>query len=715
MDFKFIFGTLLAALISVSECKERRALGGFIKDYDQLNYNSVTIHRRHRRAVSTNNHFELELTSHGKPLRLRLQRDTSLFTDDAKIQSASGKPIDFDEDSLVVGSVKGDKRSHVFGALNNGVFQGKISTADEEYYVDPAELYFDKAKDFHSVIYKSKDVEFDGANRMPGKVPDLRDEGVARKQLATKRANKRTRRATSEEINRSHCVLSLYADSYFVKLFDNKPSNAIYQISQQVRAVRAIYEQSFRSPDYYPNKGLSFRVKNMVVYDPETDSGKEPWKQVAPNNIGIDTLLDIFSSSPFDHKDICEAFLFTDRDFEGGILGLAWIGEPNKAGGICDKQRDLGNQKYKSYNTGVVTMKLYGKFTPPKVSEVTFAHELGHGFGSQHDPDNKDCAPGGTKGNYIMYARATSGDRYNNNKFSNCSLKSIRSNVDSKRERSEYNFCFISADKPICGNKYVEKGEQCDCGDSTTCTEKCCYPAGDPNECKLRPGVDCSPSQGPCCGQSCVHLANNICRNETDCTEITRCGGISYSCPDPTPKPDNTSECAGGLKVCMSGECKLSVCNKFGLEECRCMKEGEECDLCCQQPSKPGTCQSAKNLAVIPAALKEVKMVAGTPCADMHGYCDVFHVCRKVDMEGPLLRLSKKFLSVEGLKETVQKYWWAILLGVLALLALIFVMVKLCAVYTPSDNPRKRPAKTLPGKKKKNPRGQEGTEMLSRA
>ena len=48
-------------------------------------------------------------------------------------------------------------------------------------------------------------------------------------------------------------------------------------------------------------------------------------------------------------------------------------------------------------------------------------------FFFQHDPENnKACVPGGEDGNYIMFARATSGDKINNRKFSPCSLKSIK-------------------------------------------------------------------------------------------------------------------------------------------------------------------------------------------------------------------------------------------------------------------------------------------------
>lgn len=47
-------------------------------------------------------------------------------------------------------------------------------------------------------------------------------------------------------------------------------------------------------------------------------------------------LMQVFSRE-YSHKDFCLAHLFTDLKFEGGILGLAYVGSPrrNSVGGIC--------------------------------------------------------------------------------------------------------------------------------------------------------------------------------------------------------------------------------------------------------------------------------------------------------------------------------------------------------------------------------------------
>ena len=132
-----------------------------------------------------------------------------------------------------------------------------------------------------------------------------------------------------------------------------------------------------------------------------------------------------------------------------------------------------------------------------------------------------------------------------------------------------------------CGNKIVEEGEECDCGfDEAECAEQCCHPrtfgsSADTTQvndksCKLKPGKECSPSIGPCCDGQCRFIKashQQMCRPEQDCTELAYCDGKSAKCPEPEHKVDNDTECNEGTQVCQQGDCKGSICLKYGLEQ----------------------------------------------------------------------------------------------------------------------------------------------------
>ena len=57
---------------------------------------------------------------------------------------------------------------------------------------------------------------------------------------------------------------------------------------------------------------------------------------------------------------------------------------------------------------------------------ISLSTQVGHNFGSKHDPvSGAQCAPGGSTGNYIMYASSVTGERDNNNDFSACSKQMV--------------------------------------------------------------------------------------------------------------------------------------------------------------------------------------------------------------------------------------------------------------------------------------------------
>ncbi|EDO27642.1 predicted protein, partial [Nematostella vectensis] len=132
-------------------------LSDYIKHFEPLDYNPTHFHAIHRRSVLDGSHYELSFEAFGRERRIRLRRNTGVFTSDAVILNGDGTPLDIDMNSMVAGEVVGEPGSAVYGTMEDGKFQGKIQSNTESFYVEPSERYFDKPE-FHSVIYRSEDV-----------------------------------------------------------------------------------------------------------------------------------------------------------------------------------------------------------------------------------------------------------------------------------------------------------------------------------------------------------------------------------------------------------------------------------------------------------------------------------------------------------------------------------------------------------------------------
>ncbi|XP_076080062.1 disintegrin and metalloproteinase domain-containing protein 10-like [Mytilus galloprovincialis] len=223
-------------------------------------------------------------------------------------------------------------------------------------------------------------------------------------------------------------------------------------------------------------------------------------------NHGVNSML--FLNSEENYDQFCLSYIFTHRDFDNGILGLAWTAEPGTSGGLCSRYT-LYTDGRLSLNTGIVTDLNYRNDVTTAVSYVTFAHEIGHNFGSLHgESSNPTCAPCGSSGNYIMFAQATAGTKSNNILFSSCSISSMATMV-ATRGRNTANGCFVEYSSPTCGNKVVESGEDYDCGWDDDCTDTCCYPT------LSATGSDsakaCHPSEGVCCNpKTCSNYPSSI-------------------------------------------------------------------------------------------------------------------------------------------------------------------------------------------------------------
>lgn len=166
------------------------------------------------------------------------------------------------------------------------------------------------------------------------------------------------------------------------------------------------------------------------------------------DNILIDesTYLDRISLQ--NHSSHCLAYTFTTIDFPGTPIGVAWLAKDDSRlqSGYCAKY-EYHKGQLMSLNTGLVSIVSQGKRLPLLTSQLTFAHEVGHSFGANHDPatsGNDECSPGDAKGgNYIMYYSTMIGRLKNNRNFSKCSRKSMGPIMHRIVQDSD-KFCFKS-------------------------------------------------------------------------------------------------------------------------------------------------------------------------------------------------------------------------------------------------------------------------------
>lgn len=712
------------------------ALNEFIRHFEPLFYDHHNVRLQHSRSKrESQSQLQLQFHAHNRLFKIRLRRSASVFADDVVLESTAGS-IAFDMDKVYQGELEDDDHSTVSAVLtSSGLLDATVSTASETYYVEPASRYFDASRNlsFPAVIYKASDVlhpdphhhgsgcashqlylkqfeHFHCANKQenrdgPRNSSDLASvltscqesntnnkggvsEGIEPNQLIdqtlysgwNRRHNekKKKKRRSTIDHRKTTCMLYLQADHLFYGKMGSEEA-CIETMTRHVQRVNSIYKNVDFDGDGQGDD-INFMIKRIKVH---TEQALNEASYRFPGNYGVEKFLELFSEE--DYNAFCLAYMFTYRDFEGGTLGLAWTGDLKNAGGVCEKNGHYRGS-LKSLNTGIVTLLNYGKHVPPAVSHVTLAHEIGHNFGSPHDPENnRDCTPGGEDGNYIMFARATSGDKRNNNKFSPCSLKSING-VLSAKARNEQG-CFKEPQSAICGNGVVEAGEECDCGWEEDCQEKCCFPMRSiaqhgEKPCTLRPATTCSPSQGPCCTESCQLRYGVKCRDDNGCRDSAFCDGSGPKCP-PSNNKANKTVCNEEF-VCFMGECTGSICIAYGLQSCQCLQGANDpptkaCELCCKLPGDDQPCLSSFEWNTPPYDVPSAHAKAGTPCNNYNGYCDVFQRCREVDPSGPLATLRRLLLSDESiasLKKWIEDHWYGVLFIAVGFITIIAVVAR---------------------------------------
>ncbi|KAA0717499.1 Disintegrin and metalloproteinase domain-containing protein 28 [Triplophysa tibetana] len=212
-------------------------------------------------------------------------------------------------------------------------------------------------------------------------------------------------------------------------------------------------------------------------------------------------------------------------DFDGATVGLAYIA--TACGG-------LSTGIVQDHNSRAIAVG------------ATMAHEMGHNLGMNHDTNTCTCS----HTSCIM----TPALSYNiPEHFSSCSTGNYEQFLKTKNPE-----CLLNVPKAkdliqpaVCGNGFVETGEECDCGTVQECTNPCC----NATTCKLSEGSQCAV--GECCEKCKIMSPSHVCRPKNDDCDLQEyCSGKSAECPEDVFTV-NGLPCKNGNGFCYNGQCPL--------------------------------------------------------------------------------------------------------------------------------------------------------------
>ncbi|XP_060104443.1 disintegrin and metalloproteinase domain-containing protein 22 isoform X7 [Heteronotia binoei] len=220
--------------------------------------------------------------------------------------------------------------------------------------------------------------------------------------------------------------------------------------------------------------------------------------------------------------------LFSGSQFQSSRSGAAYIG------GICSLLKGGG----------------VNEFGKSDLMSVTLAQSLAHNLGIFSDKrklQSGECKCEDTWYGCIM------GDTgyFLPSKFSKCDVEEYHEFLNNGGGSCLFNKPSKLLDPPVCGNGFVEAGEECDCGIPTECAAEggdCC------SNCSLTATSQCS--DGLCCKKCQFEEKGVMCREAVnDCDIPERCTGSSNLCSPNLHKMDGYS-CDNDQGTCFGGRCK---------------------------------------------------------------------------------------------------------------------------------------------------------------
>ncbi|XP_017778197.1 PREDICTED: ADAM 17-like protease isoform X1 [Nicrophorus vespilloides] len=619
-------------LLLLAVCLNVAAIHKNLKYYETFHADKLT-HKIVKRGLKESDHpfnkiKEVNFDALGRNFRVILTPKRGVLHSNFKAYTVDGDgketTVHLDHDQFYDGRVFGEVSSHASLHIDDGVMTGSIHLPDETYHIEPSWRHLPHLDNRTMIAYKESDVKFswdhkdyaDIAPKTCGYIKEgaeMESDEDVEPSPWTSEVHREKRQVDQYEYTptKTRCPLLLVADyRFFQEMGGSNTKTTINYLISLIDRVHKIYNDTIwhdrQEVDGF--KGMGFVIKKIVVHNEATRvRAGEAHYNMMRDKWDVRNLLESFSRQR-QNKDFCLAHLFTYQTFlarDSVVLGLAYISSSRRSshGGICSKE--YFKNGYTLYlNSGLSSSRNhYGQRVITREADLVTAHEFGHNWGSEHDPDIPECSPSASQGgSYLMYTYSVSGYDVNNKRFSPCSLRSIRKVLQAKSGR-----CFSEPEESFCGNLRVEGDEECDAGllgteDNDACCDK---------DCKLRrgQGAVCSDKNSPCC-QNCQYMQKGMkCREAqyATCEQQSVCTGYQAECPRSPPVADGT-DCQERGK-CRSGKC-TPYCETQGLQSCMCDTILNACRRCCRM-SMNESCLPVEPADILPD---------GTPC--IQGFCN---------------------------------------------------------------------------------------------
>ncbi|ESP00842.1 hypothetical protein LOTGIDRAFT_140416, partial [Lottia gigantea] len=551
---------------------------------------------------------------------LILKPRTEIFAPQFKLvvvhADGSENIVSFKEGDFYSGTVEGEENSEVHGYFDDDNFVGTIDVDGQLYVIEAAWRHLhgntqSEGSD-QMLMYRGQDIKWPGGQKNGlyfifrnkyCKSAHVEDDTEIQKdkRQPTERILSRKKRATP---SKNTCDVYAVADYKFFKTIGRSD---IYKTAKYIVDVIKNTDTLYRKINWEGSNdftGLGVEIGLIKIHDSYTDTvslhynkDKSDWETT--------NLLKVFGRD-LTMTSYCLGHLFTHESFTDNVLGLAYIASSRigSAGGICSPTRVSAGFET-AFNTAFTsTSNANGDTVLKEQSDLVTAHEIGHNWGSEHDPDTSECAPSSFSGDgkYLMYPFSVAGYDSNNDKFSPCSKRWVSEVLAAKAD-----FCFKEP-TPVtdCGNGKLDAGEECDAGFlGKYGQDECCN-----TRCQLKQGAICSPYNHECCASTCdMAQVGTICRNDTytSCKKIGYCTGNSLECPTEEDADDDTDCRDDG--ICRGGRC-LGLCERNRLTPCLCEEVDTSCNRCCRGNATGNVCVRADPLTALPD---------GRPC--VQGYC----------------------------------------------------------------------------------------------